>query len=281
MKKKGRMSFSPVSGIANSWDKVSACKMFFPCESANLIEMVSAGSASPAYTNSLSYDASKYAVRSSGLTIPAEDFSTSSTFDMAAAYQPLIAGKSSIFMYAGYFDFQPGDTTTNGARVSLSGESSAEGENWIPRWGNAMQHVLMDAQDPVGDPGITITTGATYVAAAHGGLTETALIESSVGSGGYFYKMAIYRPDGNIMEVNMCNGTTGVTIGSYTGDTYDSAIFDTDLYFQQAIKIAGVKTTGIIRLDFDTIPSNYLTLSFIQSAEWARGNKIVLPQWNQ
>jgi hypothetical protein len=201
---------------------------------------------------------------------------------MEDAYQPLLEGQSSIFMYGGYFDFQAGDTTTNGARVSLAGNGDpVEGSVWTPRWGNAMQHVIMDAQDPAGAPGDTISTGATYVAAAHGGLAETALIEASVGVGGYFYKMAIYRPDGNIMEVNMCNGTTGAIIGTYTGDTYGSAIFASDLYFQEAIKVAGVKTTGIIRLDFDTIPSNYLNLAFLQAAEWGRGNKVVLPYWDQ
>lgn len=253
--------------------------MFFPCDGANLTEKKTEQRGTAKNTNSLGYDSAKYATTSSGLTIPTEALTTTSTFLFDDDFLPLVSGKSSIFMYGGYFDFQAGDTTTNGGRVSISGDQGTDGSVWQPRWGNAMQHVLLDAQDPVGAPGDTISTGATYIAAAHGGLAETALIEAAVGVGGYFYKLAVYRPDGLIMKVHMCNGLTGATIGTYTGDTYGHAVFASDLTFTKAMKLAGVKATGILRLDFATIPANYLQLAFLNAAEWQRGNKIVLPYW--
>lgn len=281
MIKRKKSGVSPVSGLRNSWELNDKCKMYLPCDrvvGTDCIEEKKSGAKSYsdpdlATPYTLTYDADDFTVYSDRLVNGTGNL----FFDKWQ--EPIDAGKSCLFMYAGYLRFvdDPSEITDSGARVAIgSTGGSIEDAPYNGRFSMAQSHTVISGNLNVALDDYLISE-SQYNPAAYAGRSETAQIESVVGVGGYFYKVAVYRPDGLLQETKIFNGLTGVEIASYTLPLGTDIIGTINI--RPALKLAGLKMTSLLRVDFDVVPDNYLDLAFLNASEWYYGNKIVLPYW--
>lgn len=269
-------------GGARSWDSVNACKMFVPFNSASVREEVS-GAVFVPESGSVAYDAGS---RSCVLSTSSMDFRT------ATELLPIDAGATSLFMMAGFISMGADDPAVNGPAMmfgkvleSIVDEFGDPYLDWTV-WDSPNNGRIRIQNSRAGVNGNAKTSIFNYAclrdynSAGYAGAYRPNLIEASVGVGGYFVEYCLYTPDGSYPESACFNLGSGVEIYSRTGNHINDVVGAVNI--RKTLNIENLSPTGWLRLDFqETPPANYVELVKLQAAEWARGNKVVLPYWDQ
>ena len=259
-------SIITANNVDNTWGRVSSCKHYFPCDeivSGNIQDIKGSVYAAPQDTYTFEFDTTLKAVRSTATSSAARQLLAS------GEWSNFESGKSAIFFTAGYL-YDSGDKTL---RTSIGDTAFTAG------WGmsdsihgaGVAGHNIMNVQpwDASHSSGSVINPSASS-------LFET--VEAATSSTGYFFRYAIYRPDGAQMEGKTYNGTTGALIAASNSVYIGSAVLPTmqmDPYF----RMNGYKSRGIALFYFDTIPADYLTAMITMAAEWKKGNRFIWPYW--
>jgi hypothetical protein len=105
-------------------------------------------------------------------------------------------------------------------------------------------------------------------------------IENNLGQGSYFYRYALYKPNGLLTESAAYDLDTGSAISDSTNN---QSYLGTDVLgscsFDALFRMSNYKSTGIAIFYFDTVPQDYLQGIREMAYEWKLGNRFIWPYW--